>query len=990
MLCRRSYPSRQNEEILDKVSPQLDERLQMRKFRIGFMCFLATLLVAFVAGCGQETVTLPSVVSVTPAQGATGVPINTTVTATFSQAMSSASINTSTFILAGPGGAITGAVTYSGTVATFTPGAALGYGTTYTATITTGAATPGGAELIGPYVWSFTMVAGTVPSVVINSVTPLPFAANVPITGAGAIISATFSQAMTAASIAATGTFTVEAQGGVVVPGSAVLNGAGTVATFTPTSGTLAYSTTYTVTITTAAKSLSQGIPLAGNYVWTFTTITPPPTVTYVPVNGAIGVPITQVLTATFSEAMLCSTLQSPATTFTLAAPGPVNVIGTVACAGSVATFTPAVNLAYNTLYSAQISTGAQDLAGQGVALTPWSFLTSPAPDTPPTVLSTSPITVATAPYPVVTVGSSISATFNKAMTANTLNSATFLLVTTNGETAVTVNGVITYAAGSDTATFAPIGGLAYNTAYTATITTGAEDLAGSGLAANYSWKFTTGNPLTSPPTVTSTNPVTPNLTATPPVPENMDVPVNQVISATFNEAMNPATIVAANFTLTALGSPTSVSGLVAYSGISNELVFVPSANLLPNTTYNAVITTGVQDLAGQPMALAYPWSFKTGAAMDITPPELVTTVPASAAINVPVNQVVSATFTEAMNPLTLTTSTFLLYPGSSASGTPVPATITYNPVTFIATLTPTNPLVISSFYTATVTNGATDLAGNPLGSTGPPPNPWTFNTGTTAPQAPVLGPTIAAFGGFAGSAGMTNTGLTTVIYGDSGTTATGYSSYTGFHDNTVLIGGVAECTYTETTANVGQVTGTIYSPLVSTSTFCPLEGTAADIAIATQALAEATTAYTTLQGLPSSGGLALEIGSTTIYPGVWTTAGPVNITTGPLTLDAKGDPNAYWVFQIGTILTVGLPATPVDIILKGGAKASNIFWVVAGSGVYLEPSGGGTFEGTIIATNFIHVSTAANVKPVTVNGRLISLNASTTLVDTVINVPTP
>src|ERR1035437_9796423 len=94
MLCRQFHPSRQNEEILEKVSPQLDERLQMRKLRIGFMCFLATLLVAFVAGCGQETITLPSVVSVTPAHGAANVALNTTITATFSQAMSSASINT--------------------------------------------------------------------------------------------------------------------------------------------------------------------------------------------------------------------------------------------------------------------------------------------------------------------------------------------------------------------------------------------------------------------------------------------------------------------------------------------------------------------------------------------------------------------------------------------------------------------------------------------------------------------------------------------------------------------------------------------------------------------------------------------------------------------------------------------------------------------------------------------------------------------------------
>jgi hypothetical protein len=62
----------------------------MRKYRTVFMCFLATLLVALVAGCGQETVTIPGVVSVTPAQSATGVGTNTTVTATFNMAMSPA------------------------------------------------------------------------------------------------------------------------------------------------------------------------------------------------------------------------------------------------------------------------------------------------------------------------------------------------------------------------------------------------------------------------------------------------------------------------------------------------------------------------------------------------------------------------------------------------------------------------------------------------------------------------------------------------------------------------------------------------------------------------------------------------------------------------------------------------------------------------------------------------------------------------------------
>ena len=112
----------------------------MRNYRIGITCLLASLLVFFMAGCGQETVSLPGVVSVTPAQGANGVLINTTVTATFNMTMSASSITTGTFTLTGPGGtAVAGTVAYSGTTATFTPSAVLAYGTTYTATITTGA-----------------------------------------------------------------------------------------------------------------------------------------------------------------------------------------------------------------------------------------------------------------------------------------------------------------------------------------------------------------------------------------------------------------------------------------------------------------------------------------------------------------------------------------------------------------------------------------------------------------------------------------------------------------------------------------------------------------------------------------------------------------------------------------------------------------------------------------------------------------------------------
>jgi|CZKF01.1.fsa_nt_gi hypothetical protein len=773
----------------------------MRKFRIGFMCVLATLLVAFVAGCGQETVTLPSVVSVTPAQGSANVAVGTTITATFSQAMSAASISATTFkVAAQGGGAVTGTVAYSGLVATFTPtsnGGALAYNTTYTATITTGAATPGGAELIGPYAWSFTTGAPTPLTV---AVTPAPFANPV-----------------------------------------------------------------------------------------------------------ALAAPIT----ATFSQTMICATLASPATSFTVTAPASdVAVTGTVTCAGSVATFTP---------------------------------------------------------------------------TGGALPS--------------------------------------FGTTYTATITTGATDVIGFPLASgNYVWTFTT---LTLPPVPTPapmviyTNPVTPSIVA-PIVLENTNVPLNQIVSATFNEPMDSGTIVLANFTLThlVLGVPTPVSGgTVTYAPSTNALVYHLSANLASGTEYTATVTggdLGVRSSAGQPMASNYSWKFMTGTTANNTPPELVKTVPGDTApgveaVGVPLNQAVSATFSKSMDSSTLTPATFLLYTGTTATGTPLPAKITYNDTTFIATLTPTAQLLPTTFYTATVTNGATDTAGNPLGNTPTSPftNTWTFETGLAAVPPPVvLGPVIAPFGGFAGSAGMTNTGLTTVINGESGTTATAYSAYTGFHDNSVLIGGVAECTYTETTAPpaTGLVTGTIYSPLVSTSTFCPLEGTAADIAIATEALAEARTAYTTLQGLPGGldftthslvygGGGPGELGSSTLAPGIYKSApGSYGITIGDLTLDAQGDPNATWVFQMASTLTVGQAAVPRNVILINGAKASNVYWAVGSDVTHLNMAGGGTFDGTVIANGAvgIAVSTVGNTTITTINGRLISLNASTTLVDTVINVPTP
>ena len=69
------------------------------------------------------------------------------------------------------------------------------------------------------------------------------------------------------------------------------------------------------------------------------------------------------------------------------------------------------------------------------------------------------------------------------------------------------------------------------------------------------------------------------------------------------------------------------------------------------------------------------------------------------------------------------------------------------------------------------------------------------------------------------------------------------------------------------------------------------------------------------------------ELGALTLTPGIYESApGTFAITNGDLTLDAQGDANAVWVFQMGTSLTVGLAATPRSVILINGAQAKNVF----------------------------------------------------------------
>jgi hypothetical protein len=182
----------------------------MRRYSNYTMCFLAFLLLIIGAGCsdpdkaGNPGLIPPTVISVEPPNGSAGVCPNTIVTATFSKAMNPATINDTTFLLAGPGTTpVAGVVTYDvpSKTATFTPSSALAIPTvTYTATVTTGATDTFGNALASDFVWTFTTGTTTClsgPPTVI-SVTPPDLSAGIcPDT----VVVATFSEAMNPATI---------------------------------------------------------------------------------------------------------------------------------------------------------------------------------------------------------------------------------------------------------------------------------------------------------------------------------------------------------------------------------------------------------------------------------------------------------------------------------------------------------------------------------------------------------------------------------------------------------------------------------------------------------------------------------------------------------------------------------------------------------------------------------------------------------------------
>jgi Ice-binding-like/Bacterial Ig-like domain len=324
------------------------------------------------------------------------------------------------------------------------------------------------------------------------------------------------------------------------------------------------------------------------------------------------------------------------------------------------------------------------------------------------------------------------------------------------------------------------------------------------------------------------------------------------------------------------------------------------------------------------------------GTFFNPSPPTISSTLPANSATEVALNGSVSAIFSMPMDPATLTTSTFTLTSGTSA--THLAGTVIY--ANAQVTFWPSVHLAASTTYTATLTTGTKSASEVALGTS----YVWTFASGTTTTAGAPLN-----LGTAANYAILAKTGISTVptsrVTGDLGISPAAASYITGFS---------LTADATNTFATSPQVTGRVYAADYASPTPSNL----------TTAIGDMQVAFTDAAGRAPD---VTELGAGDIS-GMTLTAGVYRWSTGLLlSTDAtlSGSATDVWIFQVAQDVTVNSGAT---IHLAGGALAKNIFWQVSGS---VDLGTTAHLEGNVLAQTAENLRTSASI-----NGRLLAQTA--------------
>jgi hypothetical protein len=689
--------------------------------------------VVFATTLGPDT-TPPTVTAVAPSANATGVSTTTAVSATFSETMDPASLTGSTVTLrnSSTGTLVAATVSASGAAATLTPTSALLGTTSFTALVKGGAGgvkDAAGNALTADFSWSFTTAATpTCPcSIWTAATTPGPVAND-----SGAVELGVKFRADTNGFLTGLRFYKYAQNTGSHV--GSVWTTAGTLL------GTLTFSGETASGWQEASFPSAVAVTGGTTYVASYHS------------NAGFYAATNNGLTAGVDT-------------------GPLHALSDAAAGG---------NGMYR--YSAGSAFPNQTYAASNYWVDVVFALTTGPDTTPPTVTTVMPAANATG----VSTTTAITAAFNEAMSAASISGSTVTL--RNTSTGAPVPATVT--ASGSTATLTPAAPLPGNTTFTALVAGGAggvKDLAGNALAADYSWSFTTATPPSCPCSIWTLT-----TAAGPAANDGSAVELGVKFRADtsgfltglryYKYAQNTGAHIGSVWT-----TGGTLLGTLTFSGETasgwQQASFASPVAVTAGTTYvasyhtnagfyaatNNGLTSGVDTgplhavsdaIAGgngvyryasasvfpnQTFAASNYWVDVVFAlsVQDTTAPTITVVNPASGAAGAARAATITAAFSEAMDPSTISGTSVTL---RDASATPVSATVAYSGG--VATLTPTALLASSTTYTALVKGGATgvkDQAGNALVAD----FAWSFTTAPppTSPNDGAGGPILVVAG---------------------------------------------------------------------------------------------------------------------------------------------------------------------------------------------------------------------------------------------------
>jgi YD repeat-containing protein len=674
----------------------------------------------FTTGATADTTT-PSVIAVSPANGAGGVATNSVVQVQFSKQIDPLTVTTADFVVFPQATGIpvpgTVAVSADGLTATFKPSAPLDLSTNYQIQATNGITDLEGHGLRFLFSSFSTGLGTATTALTVVQVSPPNGAIGVPVNPQVVVV---VSAPVSAASVGSNA-ITVSA-GGTPAAGRISLSSDRTTLTFTP-SNLLAASTNYTV----KASGFTDD---AGNTVVAFTSTfttgtsgvgnTTHPAVTAVsPANGATGVPVNSNIVLTFNEALdpatvNVNTIQIVASAFSGQLAGNYKLDAT----GTVVTFTLLSPLPGNATINVEVGGSVLDLSGNTSNGFFSSFTTAAGTDTtPPKVLMVSPANGAAD----IGLNAAVVLTFSKSLNRNTINGNTVGLLVNGNKLGI---GILSVSADNRTVILTA-GTLPASSAVTVVATTEVQDLYGNGLA-NFQSQFMTA---------AAFDTTHPSVVAQRPGNGATGVPLNSSVVLYVSEAMNASTVQGA---VHVSQNGVLASGTTQVTDNGQVVVFTPSTPWANGALIQVFLDSTAQDTDGNALA-AYQGSFTTAADTSKVAPSVVSVSPAIGSTGLSTKLVIDIGFNETLNPATVNTTTVTLNPAVCCGLPPVGAAVSLVGAGTIIQVAPNTPLTPNTPYFVQLTTGIQGTNGLALPFT---EDPVSFTTGA---GADTVAPTIVS-----------------------------------------------------------------------------------------------------------------------------------------------------------------------------------------------------------------------------------------------------